>query len=88
MMLVREFVCILLQLYLVILFARAVLSWFPTQPGSALASINGFLARLTDPILEPLRRIIPRTGMFDLSFLVLVILIWIALAVLGCGLVA
>ncbi|MFZ4516224.1 MAG: YggT family protein [Acidimicrobiia bacterium] len=78
-----EILRLILQIYLVILFARAILSWFPSAPGSALASMQNVLARLTDPLLEPLRRIVPRTGMFDLSFLVLVILIWIALAALN-----
>ena len=54
--------CILSQLYLIVLFARIILSWFPMQPGSALASIFSVLYSLTEPVLGPVRRIIPPTG--------------------------
>jgi YggT family protein len=59
-----------LLVYLIVLAARAVLSWFPSEPGSALSSINQLLYTLTEPVLAPVRRIIPPVGMFDLSFMV------------------
>lgn len=62
--------CAFLLVYLIVLAARAVLSWFPTQPGSALSSINSLLYTITEPVLAPVRRIIPPVGMFDLSFMV------------------
>lgn len=64
-------ICLLLQAYLVVLILSAVLSWFPLQPDTFLASVHQALRRLVDPVLEPLRRVIPPAGMFDLSFLVL-----------------
>ena len=67
-----EIICALLQLFIIVLFARAVLSWFPHQPGTVLAQVSDFLGTLTDWALVPLRSIIPPAGMFDLSFLVLV----------------
>jgi YggT family protein len=60
----------LLLLYLIILGARAVLSWFPVRPGTFLASLNGLLFELTEPVLRPVRKVIPPAGMFDLSFMV------------------
>jgi uncharacterized protein YggT (Ycf19 family) len=42
------------------------------------------LMDLTDWALRPLRRVIPPAGMFDLSFLVLVIFLLIARSALGC----
>ena len=65
----------LLGLYLIILAARAVLSWFPLSPGSALAPVASFLYTVTEPVLAPLRRVIPPIGGFDISFIVLFILI-------------
>jgi YggT family protein len=67
-------VCALLIVFIVLLFLRAVLSWFPEsqRPGTATAQINRVLVDLTDWALLPLRRIIPPAGMIDLSFLVLV----------------
>ena len=64
--------CPLITIFIVLLFARAVLSWFPLQPGSLLVQISDVLRLLTDWAVVPLRRIIPPAGMFDLSFMVLV----------------
>ena len=50
--------------------ARAVLSWFPVRGGTFLASLNTLLFELTEPVLRPVRRIIPPVGMFDISFMV------------------
>ncbi|HEX5614157.1 MAG TPA: YggT family protein [Acidimicrobiia bacterium] len=67
------FVCALIVVYMVVLVGRAVMSWFPVRPGSPAASIYSLLLDLTEPVLAPLRRMIPPAGMFDLSFLVLFI---------------
>jgi len=68
-------VCAALHVYLLILLARAVLSFFPVHPGTGLASFNQVLIQLTEPVIAPVRRIIPPAGMFDLSFLVVFIVI-------------
>ncbi len=70
-------VCALVTAYLVVLFARAILSWFPVRPGTPWASIYGVLLDLTEPVLAPLRRVIPPAGMFDLSFMVLFVALFI-----------
>lgn len=59
----------LLLVYLVILGARAVLSWFPVRPGTFLSSLNRLLFDLTEPVLRPVRKVIPPAGMLDLSFM-------------------
>lgn len=57
-----------------VLFPRAILSWFPASPGSILASVNHVLYRLSEPVLGPVRRVLPPVragGMgIDLSFIV------------------
>lgn len=63
--------CGLIQLYMLVLIARAVTSWFPVRPGSPFASVTRVLIDLTEPVLAPIRRVIPPAGMFDLSFMVL-----------------
>lgn len=63
--------CRLIQIYLLILLARAVTSWFPVRPGTPFASVTRVLIDLTEPVLAPIRRVIPPAGMFDLSFMVL-----------------
>jgi YggT family protein len=70
-------VCAFITVYLVVLAARAVLSWFPVRPGSALSSISSLLADLTEPVLRPFRSIIPPVGMFDLSFMIVFFLLFI-----------
>ena len=60
----------ILNLYLIVLFARAVLSWFPLSPSSPLAPVASFLYTITEPILGPLRRVIPPIGGLDISFIV------------------
>ena len=67
----EDIVCTLITIFMVVLAARAVLSWFPLQPGSPMIQVSNALRMLTDWALVPLRSVIPPVGMFDLSFLVL-----------------
>jgi YggT family protein len=67
--------CRFLDIYLLVLLARAVLSFLPVGPDSALFGVNRALIMITEPVLAPMRRVIPPLGMFDMSFLVLVIVI-------------
>ena len=79
--------CSFLSVYLLVLLARAVMSWFPIRPGTGMASIYRVVLDLTEPVLAPLRRVIPPAGMFDLSFLVLFIAIEIVRGALHCPVV-
>jgi YggT family protein len=65
--------CALVTAYIVVLFARAIMSWIPIRPGTPWATLYGLLLDLTEPLLVPMRRVIPPAGMFDLSFLVLML---------------
>ncbi|WP_372827482.1 YggT family protein [Polaromonas sp.] len=67
-----------LQVAFVAVLAFAIISW--VQPGSAIYVLLG---RLTEPLLAPLRRVIPAIGGVDLSALVLLLLLQIGLMVLG-----
>ena len=72
-----EIICLFLQLYVVAIFVRIVLSWFPLDPNGFMATVAGFLYMLTDPVLAPLRRMLPavRIGSvaLDLSPIVVII---------------
>ncbi len=70
-------VCAVLTVFIIVLFARAVLSWFPVRPGTGMAQVNGILFDLTEWALRPMRRIIPPAGMLDLSFMVLLFAMFI-----------
>ncbi len=61
----------IVTVYIVVMAARAIFSWFPpSSSASGLATVNRLLMDLTEPVLAPLRRVIPPVGMFDLSFMV------------------
>ena len=81
-------ICAFLQLYLIAIFVRIVLSWFPLDPNGFMATVAGFLYMVTDPVLGPLRRAIPglRLGSvaLDLSPIIVIIGISVLMGILGC----
>jgi YggT family protein len=77
MIIVKEFLFILIQLlgvYSVILLIRALVSWLPILvswlPIDPYNPIVRILYALTEPLLEPIRALLPRMGGLDLSPLV------------------
>jgi YggT family protein len=75
--------CWILQVYALVVFARIVFEWIPISFDHPLARVRSVLRSLTEPLLRPLRALIPPIRMggvgLDLSPLVLVL----ALSVLG-----
>ena len=67
-----NFVRLLCEVFTLLIIARAIMSWFSPRPTNMLAII---LYRVTEPLLAPLRRIIPRAGMLDFTPLVAIILL-------------
>ncbi|MBA7653072.1 hypothetical protein ES703_60913 [subsurface metagenome] len=67
-----NFIQILCEVLTIAIILRAILSWFSPRPTNRLAII---LYRVTEPMLAPLRRIIPRVGMVDFTPLVAIILL-------------
>lgn len=67
-----DFISFLCYLLTLLIIARSILSWFSPGPTNWLAI---FLYRVTEPILAPLRRIIPKAGMIDFSPVVAIILL-------------
>ncbi len=69
-----------LGIYALLIVFRIILSWVTSYGNRVLR----FLIKLTDPILEPFRRLIPPLGMFDISpIVVLFILHFLQMAVSG-----
>jgi YggT family protein len=64
----------LLQIYFWVVFARAVISWVNADPYNPIVR---FLAVVTEPVLRPVRRLLPphRFGGLDLSPLVVMLLL-------------
>jgi len=86
--LLLDIICITLTLYLIAIFARILLSWFPLDPNGFWATLAGFLYLITDPVLGPLRRAVPslRIGSvaLDLSPIIVIIGIQVLSSVIGC----
>ena len=61
----------LIRLYSFVLLARIILTWIPNVDRSN--QIVQFLYNITEPVLEPVRRVIPRLGMIDISPIVVFI---------------
>jgi YggT family protein len=63
-----------LGLYSLLIFVRIILSWGMMSYGNRFMR---FLINVTEPLLAPLRRIIPPLGMFDISPIIAFIIIWL-----------
>ena len=66
---VVEILSMVLQIYSYVLLARALLSWIPTlDPYNPIVQI---LFRIPEPVLDPIRKLIPPLGgMIDISIIV------------------
>lgn len=61
---VSQFVYWLFEALIIAIVARALLSWFNLAPGNRLTVL---LEEITEPVIAPIRRVMPRMGMLDLS---------------------
>lgn len=75
---VATFFIVFLYALMFSIIGRSLLSWFPVDQRGSLA--RG-LHQITEPILDPIRRIVPRFGMIDLSPMVAVILLVVMIEV-------
>src|SRR5215472_3014450 len=71
----------LIQLYIWILIAMAVLSWLiafqvVNTRHQAVRMISEFLYRVTEPALRPIRNALPNLGGIDISPIILFLLIY------------
>nr|ALG05233.1 hypothetical protein 5E7_012 [uncultured bacterium 5E7] len=63
-MYLANFIELLINILVIAIFLRAIISWFRLAPDNP---INVILVQVTEPILSPLRRVVPSLGMFDLT---------------------
>ena len=77
---IRNFLLFIVLALWVLILARVLLSWVdPTGRGRVAA----FVIQMTEPILAPVRRALPRTGMFDLSPMIVLIILGVLLRTLS-----
>ena len=68
---------------LIAIFARIIVSWIaPQQPGGSTNPIVNVIYQITEPMLGPLRRIIPRVGMFDFSPMIAIVTLVLIIRIL------
>jgi YggT family protein len=61
---------IVLYAFLICLLIRAVFSFIEPYPKN---SVHRFVFRITEPLLQPVRRLVPPIGGFDIAFLLVFI---------------
>ena len=64
----------------IVILARVVLSWVDPTGRSPFSA---FIIQTSEPLLAPVRRILPRTGMFDLAPLVVILVLGALLRAVG-----
>ncbi len=76
-----RFISYLLTLYVYIIIAAAVLSWLvafnvvnPRHP--FVAVVGEFLYRITEPVLRPIRNLLPNMGGIDISPVIVILIIF------------
>ncbi len=83
-----DLLCRLGQLYILAMIGRIILSWFPISAGGLMASVFSFLYTVTEPLLGPVRRMMPPVGMggmgLDLSPIIVVLLFQLVVLRIVC----
>ena len=69
--LLAQLIDLLAQLLILLVFVSVILSWFMSPYHPVRMAID----RIIEPMLAPIRRVVPSAGMFDFSPLILMILI-------------
>ena len=71
-----------ISIYIYLLIASAIISWLTAfnilnTRNQFIYTILGFLYRITEPALRPIRRIIPSLGGIDISPIILIIILYL-----------
>jgi YggT family protein len=79
---ILEIILLILDLYVWLLIASAILSWLiafnvVNTRNQFVAGIAEFLYRITEPVLAPIRRIMPNLGGLDISPIILILIIYL-----------
>lgn len=69
---------IFLWVLIAAIILRSLLSWFPNAQNNEFARV---LRQVTEPLLQPVRQLMPRTGMIDFSAMIVIIVLYVMIAV-------
>ena len=78
--------CTLVNVYIFIIFGRIILSWFPRSSG-VLGTIGDVFFGLTEPVLGPVRRMVPMIAMGGMGLDLSPIIVLLALQIVVKGLI-
>jgi YggT family protein len=78
---ILDVILLVLQLYVWLLIAAAVLSWLVAfnvvnTRNQVVATLGDFLFRITEPVLRPIRSIMPNLGGIDISPVIVILIIF------------
>ena len=77
---VLDIIMIVLDLYIWLLIASAILSWLipfnvVNTRNQFVAAVAEFLYRITEPVLAPIRNLMPNLGGLDISPIIVILII-------------
>jgi YggT family protein len=77
---ILDIILLVLQIYIWLLIAAAVLSWLVAfnvvnTRNQVVSMVGEFLYRITEPVLRPIRSMMPNLGGIDVSPVILILLI-------------
>lgn len=83
-----DVILLVLQLYVWLLIASAVLSWLVAfnvvnTRNPFVATVGEFLYRITEPVLRPIRAIMPNLGGIDISPVIVILIIFFIQSVIA-----
>ena len=80
MNIIGDVLILVLQVFQLVLLARVLLSWFPNIDRSN--QLIRMIYEITEPVLQPIRKMLPQTGMMDFSPLIVFLVISVLLQLL------
>jgi YggT family protein len=77
---ILDIILLVLQIYIWLLIAAAILSWLVAfnvvnTRNQVVSTIGEFLYRITEPVLRPIRNMLPNLGGIDISPVILILII-------------
>jgi YggT family protein len=81
---VLHIIALVVEVYVIALVVRALLSWVPVRPGSPVTGITRVLDKITEPVLRPVRRILPpiRAGGMGIDLSIIIVILVAEIVVL------
>jgi len=76
---VQVFISLFVTALFIVVLGRVLMSWFNPRFEGAIAR---FLFDTTEPLLSPIRRVLPATGMIDLAPMILVMVLLVLMRML------